>query len=408
MKEAFRRAALEQDESNCRSAAFFFCANGDELERSCLGLFKSLLYQLLPEDRVHFQRFQKIWDKKKMPCNRAGAATWQETELESFFESMFMEQPRKRAIIFIDAVDECDAPNVRPMVYFWRKITLSAYNLGVDLNVCLSSRHFPTITLSDCPEIIIEQHNSHDIATYVDHKFQLGIATQVPQWELLRDTILRKSAGVFLWAALVVEDVMKSWDNGYGMPFLIKQIMEIPDALEALFSNMFSNLDPEIRELTVKFFQWAILATAPLRLHEWHHVMAFIRQPALGSLNEWRQSVNFTESDDQLEKQIRSVSRGLVEVKKVGADDLQDSEGEEISVYAGAGSLNLENGNTRIVQIIHESVRDFFLKGNGSIYLHQLILSLFRRLQNSIVEVPNLLNSSAPLTHFEPFKEICK
>ncbi|KAK1240279.1 hypothetical protein MKX08_007721 [Trichoderma sp. CBMAI-0020] len=213
-------------------------------------------------------------------------------------------------------------------------------------------------------QIFIEQHNSHDIATFVDHKFQLGIATQ-PQWELLRDQILEKSAGVFLWVALVVEDVMKSWDNGFGMPFLVQLVMDIPDALETLFSNLFSNLDPKKRELTVKFFQWAILATAPLRLHEWHHVMAFIRQPTLGSLNEWRQSVNFTETDEQLEKQIRNVSRGLVEVKRVVEDSLQDNEIEKLSVNAGAGSFNLENGNTRIVQVIHESVRDFFLKGNG-------------------------------------------
>ncbi|EHK50985.1 hypothetical protein TRIATDRAFT_181516, partial [Trichoderma atroviride IMI 206040] len=341
MKEAFRQAVLEQDESNYHSAAFFFCANGNELERSCLGLFKSLLYQLLPGDRVYLQRFQKIWDKQKVPFHRMGTAAWQEGELEFFFRSMFMDMPRKRTmprkktIIFIDAVDECEGHKVRSMIYFWRNITSSVYFIEGDLNVCLSSRHFRSITFSNCPEIIIEQHNSHDIATFVDHKFQLGIATQ-PQWELLRDQILEKSAGVFLWVALVVEDVLKSWDDGYDMPLLIKKVQDVPDTLRTLFSNMLSNLDSDVRELTVKFFQWAILATAPLRLHEWHHVMAFIRQPTLGSLNEWRQSVNFTDNDDQLEKQIRNVSRGLV-----------------------------ENGNTRIVQVIHESVRDFFLLENG-------------------------------------------
>ncbi|UKZ68955.1 uncharacterized protein TrAtP1_009974 [Trichoderma atroviride] len=370
MKEAFRQAVLEQDESNYHSAAFFFCANGNELERSCLGLFKSLLYQLLPGDRVYLQRFQKIWDKQKVPFHRMGTAAWQEGELEFFFRSMFMDMPRKRTmprkktIIFIDAVDECEGHKVRSMIYFWRNITSSVYFIEGDLNVCLSSRHFRSITFSNCPEIIIEQHNSHDIATFVDHKFQLGIATQ-PQWELLRDQILEKSAGVFLWVALVVEDVLKSWDDGYDMPLLIKKVQDVPDTLRTLFSNMLSNLDSDVRELTVKFFQWAILATAPLRLHEWHHVMAFIRQPTLGSLNEWRQSVNFTDNDDQLEKQIRNVSRGLVEVKKVGSDESQDNGIEEISVYAGAGSLNLENGNTRIVQVIHESVRDFFLLENG-------------------------------------------
>jgi hypothetical protein len=44
VKEAFRRAALEQFKSNYCTAAFFFNGKGDELERSPLGLFQSLLH----------------------------------------------------------------------------------------------------------------------------------------------------------------------------------------------------------------------------------------------------------------------------------------------------------------------------------------------------------------------------
>ncbi|KAL6831383.1 hypothetical protein J3E69DRAFT_379208 [Trichoderma sp. SZMC 28015] len=367
IKEAFHRAALEQVESNYRTAAFFFNAKGVELEHSSLGLYKSLLYQLLPRDRYGLLRFHTLWEKKS-ELVRQGVVEesnlWSESELENFLESILLIQT-KRSVIFIDAQDECDEPEIRPMAYFWRLITRKAYASGIDLDVCISSRHFPTVTLSDCPTIIVEQHNSEDIKRYVDHKFKLAFAAKDPQWEQLKGNILQKSAGVFLWVVLVVEDILKSWDEGKGMSYLIKRVMDVPEELEILFSSMFSNLEPHAKEFTIKFFQWAILAAKPLRLHEWRHILAFIRQPALKSLSEWRQSDNFIENDEQLEKQIRSISRGLVEVDRVHAGDSQEDRIEAISIHAGAGSLDLEHGDTRIVQVIHESVREFFLKGNG-------------------------------------------
>ncbi|KAL7941783.1 hypothetical protein V8C42DRAFT_167980 [Trichoderma barbatum] len=367
MKEALRRATLGNVEPKYRTAAFFFSAKGDELEHSSLGLFRSLLYQLLPRDERHLQRFQETWNEKRRSLRgniEANMVFWAESELMAFFESMMTDQTRKRTMIFIDGLDECDEHTVRSMAYFWREITMRAYHEGVDLKVCLSSRHFPTVTLSDCPEIIVDQHNGDDIATYVDHRLQVG-SIQEEGWEYLKKTILGKSDGVFLWVVLVVEDLLKHSDDGKGMVYLRRRVLDVPEQLHDLFSDLFLNLEPKTKELTIKFFQWAVLATKPLRLHEWHHIMAFIRQPELRSLREWRQSVDFIESDEQLEKQIRSISKGLVEVKKVGTDDSQDDGLEVISIGAGAGSLNLEHGDTRIVQVIHESVRDFFLAGKG-------------------------------------------
>ncbi|KAL7915400.1 hypothetical protein GGI35DRAFT_466844 [Trichoderma velutinum] len=367
MKEAFRRAALGQAKSTYRTASFFFNARGDELEYSCLGLFRSLLHQLLAKDKQYLRYFQKIHDDKAkfLKDKKTQSVTWSQSDLMAFFEMMLVNQKRRRTLIFIDALDECEESNVRMLAYFWRRVTKSAYDLGVDLNVCLSSRHFPTITLDDCAIIIVERHNSDDIATYVDQKLQVCMTTERLQWNLLREHILSKSDGIFLWVVLVVEDVLKNWDDGKDMSYLIERVKGVPEALETLFSALFSNLNLTEGKVTARFFQWAILATKPLRLHEWHHIMAFIRQPALRSLSEWRQSIHFTESDEQLEKQIRSISRGLVEVQRAGAIESKHGGSVVASIHAKAGSLDLEHGDTRIVQVIHESVRDFFLTSNG-------------------------------------------
>ncbi|PTB78818.1 hypothetical protein M440DRAFT_1420863 [Trichoderma longibrachiatum ATCC 18648] len=394
MKEAFSRAVIEQPKFGYTAVAFFFCANGDELEHTSLGLFRSLLYQLLPGSGPALRRFDQHCNRKMGPFKSqrklAEAITWTETELRTLLQSALLNQT-KRTLIFIDGLDECDESSIRGLAYFWRSITKVAHDLGHDLNVCLSSRHFPTISLGDCAEIVVEQHNGPDIATYVDQRLQICMSTRESHWDYLRGQILEKAAGVFLWAVLVVQDVLEKWDNGLELPYLIRRVRDVPEALENLFAKLLSHLDPTTRELTVRFFQWVILATKPLRLHEWHHIMAFVRRPlpsekpprasrltikdrgpdvhnsrpAFRSLTEWRQSVHFTESDEQLEKQIRGLSRGLVEIKKVSVSEPKEGEIDVVSMHAGAGSLNLEHGDTRIVQVIHESVRDFFLGSNG-------------------------------------------
>ncbi|KAG9494751.1 hypothetical protein J7337_013890 [Fusarium musae] len=211
----------------------------------------------------------------------------------------------------------------------------------------------------------MEQHNSHDISTHIKQRIEIGIGIQNAQWQLLEEKVREMSDGMFLWVDLVVDDLLRSWDEGRGLEYLFKRVENTPQALETLFSEMLSNLTPEGKKIAVKLFQWATLSTKPLRLHEWHHIMGFIRHPTPKSLSEWRASDYFTATDEQLVKQINSLSTGLIEVTGAVEVPPHDSGSDVLSVGVDAGSLTLDYGGTRIVQVIHESVRDFFLRGDG-------------------------------------------
>ena len=372
MREAFRRVMRTQAKASDSSqiAAFFFNSKGDELEHSLSGLFRSLIYQLCSKAPIFLQSLQEIWDAKiKTGCFMTSQAiSWYEAELKTAFQKIVLQQSNSKVLIFVDALDECDSSRVRDLAYFWRGITKSAFALGMNLKVCLSSRHSPSVTVSDCPEIVMEQHNSHDISTYLKQRIEVGIGIQNAQWQLLEEKITERSDGMFLWVVLVVDDLLRSWDEGKSIEYLTRRVENTPQALDTLFSDMLSNSTHEAKEVAVKLFQWVILSTKPLRLHEWHHIMGFIRYPAPRSLAEWRASDYFTATDEQLGKQINTLSLGLVEVTRAIEVPL-DASGSELSVGVDAGSLTLEHGSSRIVQVIHESVRDFFLRGNGFLVL---------------------------------------
>lgn len=369
MKEAFRRAKMAGSKSGVCTAAFFFNAKGEKLERTPTGMFQSLLYQLLPRYRTYLPRFLKIWEQKELISEYHSSKKWQwkAEELKHHFKDMIMSQPTTRAVIFIDALDECLPESIRSLADYWQRLTDNAASRDVHLKVCMSSRHFPEVSVRRCPLIKVEERNAMDISTYVDQQLKSTVGASEPEWEnTLKQKILDRSAGVFLWVVLVIDAILKAWDEGKGLSWMLLQVDQIPEDLEQLFTQMFRNLDPDAKRQAMKVFQWALLAVRPLRLHEWHHILGFIESPVPSSLHQWRISENFTSSDEQLEKRIISLTRGLLEVsKKPIVEDPSGFGVETMSVWAGAGSMDFEHGETRVVQVIHESVRDFFLKGQG-------------------------------------------
>jgi len=365
MKEALRRVEVCQGPTEFWTASFFFNAKGSELEHSSVGLLRSVLHQLLPRYPSHLRRFTQLMSFKALLSDKPPEPN--ESELKTFLQSIFATKIEPKVVIFIDALDECDTKSMRPQAYFWREVTKTAHAAGNQLSVCISSRHFPSISITDCPEIIVDRHNNQDIITYVNQRFSLSIPDINADGKALRGRILGKSAGVFLWVTLVVEDVLKKWDEGESLRCLLRGLDSIPMELEALFSSLLQEVEPNLRPLTLQLFRWAVLATRPLRLYEWHHVLGFVNDFPLAppSLSAWRESSHFVENSEQLARRIRTLSKGLIEMTSVVVDRASGSSGSS-SIQPGAGSLEIDQGENRIVQVIHESVRGFFLSGGAS------------------------------------------
>ncbi|KAM7211106.1 hypothetical protein V8F06_013502 [Rhypophila decipiens] len=321
MKEAFRRVELEQGKSGHSVAGFFFNGRGDHLERSPIGLLRSLLYQLLARDRWNLHRFQKAFASKV----RDDLEVWSEEMLSDFL-------------------------SIHDLVHFWRKITISASQAGARLSVCFSSRQFPTP----------RHQNWHDNATYLDGR--LCVMDEL-YWRALREKVITKSAGISLWVVLVTDEILRKWDEGHGLRALLAVLDSLPQELEDMFSALLLSLNSDSRQLSRRLFQWAVLATKPLRLHEWQHIYGFIQEPTPLSLREWQSSDKFSETSSTLERVIGNLSRGLIGVR-TRVEDPRDQDFESMSMHATAGSL-LEYGENRVVEVIHESVRQYFLQGKG-------------------------------------------
>ncbi|KAK8122740.1 hypothetical protein PG984_011410 [Apiospora sp. TS-2023a] len=377
-------------------ASYYFNAGStSKLQNSELGMYRSLLYQILERNDLCVRG---CFFESDIGRQYTGVYTTKETEdwtvatLKSLLGKLLSESPspHKPAIFFIDAMDECAD-------YEARSILAHLYDL-VDMNVlrlCISSRSSFGNIPPKCLVVTMDDYNRSDISAYVTQTFSYsGISTD-PRAESLGVEITTRSQGVFLWAILITRLVIRHHEVGENWDSITTRLSEVPPELSGLYEQLLADIPAtEDALVTYQFFVWVLLSGQSLRMREWCHILPFLHENRPRSLGIMAGSI---ETDMQLERKIRSISRGLVEVRHEaenysfpGGSTSVDTD----SIRADAGSLRNDLGETRPVQIIHGSVSRFFLEGRG---LMMLILA-----RNTYLITRNGMDSSALDLPHEP------
>ncbi|RDW84265.1 hypothetical protein BP6252_01855 [Coleophoma cylindrospora] len=348
-------------------AGFFFNARGSVLDQTPSGLFRSLTYQLLP----YFpEQLLPIYERFRLKLNHGQEAPfeWHDEELKSYLLSVLTHRQKtdRKIYLFIDGLDECQGDAARDVVLFFRNMTESASCAGVRLHVCISSQTVLKVSMSPYLEVIVEEHNKEDVVRYIRQKLSIvrTAAENVGKENVvtnLESRIIEKSAGIFLWVVLVTDSLLRTWDTGRAFESLTSELDGIPDQLTSLFKRILKRIEPDTSS---RLFQWVAFSRRPLKLSEWVEILPFLYDPTEEGLLAWPSSQYATQDLEQLETRIQSVSCGLVEVRDVEMTHEAPLSivGDEDSVMAGAGSFSQE----KVVQFIHDSVRNFFLHGEGS------------------------------------------
>ena len=321
--------------------SFFFNARGEDLEKSTLGMYRSLLYQILNT----FPYLQTVLDGLRPTVPREGETyRWEKDDLQNLFATAVENLGQRRLMCFIDALDECEEDQIRDLVAFLEHLGRLATSSRIPFYVCLSSRHYPHISIENGVEMILEDQEDHvhDITKYLNGMLRAGRGKQSEQ---IKEELLRRASGVFLWVVLVVRILNKEYDHG-RIHGLQKRLRELPDGLEKLFEEILTR-DQENMEELILCLQWVLYAKRPLRQEELYHAILSGTDPAVLTSTT---SEEITTQD--MERFILSCSKGLAETTRLKA---------------------------RTVQFIHESVREFLLGKNG---FNKLRLELGRGLSH--------------------------
>ena len=328
-------AVRQPPQSNDIVASFFFSARGAPIQQTSLGMFRSLLHQLLEKIPEMLSKFSLIYEKKRDTKLGPGQnLEWHERELREFLDSYTTILPEAQPIrIYVDALDESGQDVAIGLVNYFRQLTSRPSSTKPGISVCFSCRHYPVLAPSYELKICVENENYQDIKTYV----QTSLRDQFPDEEDaldLEQNIVEKASGVFQWVILVIRIILKLNEDGANLKRIRQKIEDLPDKLEDLYKDALSKVEDRAR--AVQLMQWVCFAQRPLSLKELRFAMVIDATTSFTSLEQCQNSADFSETDEQMKRTVTSLSGGLAEIR-----DYQDSQ---------------------TVQFIHQSVKDYLVR----------------------------------------------
>ncbi len=336
MKFAFQKMKSAARSRKFIAASFFFNARGALLEKSVIGMYRSLLLQLLEG----YPDLQAVLDNPDLVSPNQDKCPPLDVLKELLFNAI-MDLHDRPFVCFIDALDECDEQQVLDMVRYFEELAEESTSKGIPFRVCFSSRHYPYIVIKRGIRLILEDQPGHadDMEAYV--KSHLRVENDILCQEL-RHEILNKAAGVFMWTVLVVDIVNDEEQCGGLGPK--ERLAELPSDLSELFKNIIQRDAKNVQHLVLATLL-ILYAKRPLHPDEFRHALSFgLHQK--GVAVDWP-IANITSLDRDsraktLEKCVVGCSKGLAEITK---------------------------STKPTVQFIHESVRDFLIKDKGLLEL---------------------------------------
>ncbi|KAH7060972.1 ankyrin repeat domain-containing protein [Paraphoma chrysanthemicola] len=294
--------------------SFFFNARGEDIEKSTIGTYRSLLLQLLER----LPALQSVFDSLSLsPSSFSVDHQWNVESLKTLLEQA------------VRGLGGSSVP-VRDMIQFFEHMGDLAVSNGIRFQVCFSSRHYPYITIRNGLELVLEGQEGHsqDITNYIETELKIGKSKVAQQ---IRVELQEKASGIFMWVVLVVGILNKESDRGQ-VHTLRRKLREIPGDLHELFRNILTR-DTHNKDGLVLCIQWILFAKQPLSPEQLYH--AILSGVDLEAVTEWDPE-EITE--DVVKRFILDSSKGLAEATA---------------------------SKEQRVQFIHESVRDFLLKENG-------------------------------------------
>ncbi|KAF2179614.1 hypothetical protein K469DRAFT_640898 [Zopfia rhizophila CBS 207.26] len=254
-------------------ATHYFWSAGTTLQKTQVGLFRTLLFQILT------QCLELI--PQVLPDRWKGSAfvfeeSWTRAELFAAFRKLAeLPQLSTKFCFFVDGLDEYsgDHPELINIIHI-----LSG---SPNIKICVSSR--PWQYFVDAFEALewklyVQDLTKNDIRLYVKDNLErnstflrLRVRDRAGSDTLVGQIQLR-AHGVFLWVYLVVRSLLRGLINSDEMIDLHRRLNELPTELEKYFELMLDTIEPIYQQQTARVFRVMLASTGTLPVITFHFV----------------------------------------------------------------------------------------------------------------------------------------
>lgn len=259
-KQLLDRWTLEQPSV---IAQCYFWAPGTEIQKSLEGMLRTLLLQLLGNPATESVFIQDVcsarWDSALQKHKSSPA--WPLSELKRLFQLVVGHLTQTSFVmVFVDGLDEYgkdDAQRQELVEFFMSMREISR------LKMCLSSRPWNLFldAFRKLPCLALEKLNRPDIESYITQEcsesaaFRDLSAIDPRRATAIRDIIVDKASGVFLWVALATRRLLTDMQNGTGLIRAEQILEEMPPGLDEYFKFMLDSIRSSDRPQAARIYQ---------------------------------------------------------------------------------------------------------------------------------------------------------
>ncbi|KAK6432717.1 hypothetical protein LTR95_011109 [Oleoguttula sp. CCFEE 5521] len=308
---------LQNKNENEHVFSYFFHARGEDLEKSQVGMFRSLIHQMLQQEPWRLAAL----DPRRTAQSRQG---WNINSLQDFFRALVLKTASGPLTYYIDALDECPEHEVIDMLKYFENLCDDCVEKSRGVSICLSSRHYPGVDIKYRESLTLEKQAGHadDITKYIER--HLEIPSRKVKNELAGQ-MKQKAQGVFFWVVLVIPLLLKAYREG-PIPHVREVPRKMPHELTELLKEIM--IRGSTSRYLVPLLQWLLFSSRPLKRAELYYAVRSTESSPIGDVD----------CEDIVDTQmmnsfILEASKGLVEFTK---------------------------GKQARAQFIHESVRTYF------------------------------------------------
>jgi hypothetical protein len=251
--------------------SYFFHGRGSSLEKTQIGMFRSLLHQLLTTLAAE-DPLDPICDKVSKAFLENSACghgwEWQVEEVQRLFSETIMPMAKRQRVgIIVDALDEAGAEAANELLTHFDWLTRKMREAETEGRICISCRHYPVLE-ANIPgyTIALDGRNFKDIKSYVTQETELNIPTKNEHGKRAQkhviETITSKAGSLFQWACLITPMAIRYHLDGESLDWIRQQLAKVPPGLSEVYQHIF---------------------TAIINKHDAHEIIAFVSMDQLGT-----------------------------------------------------------------------------------------------------------------------------
>ncbi|ETN38284.1 uncharacterized protein HMPREF1541_06315 [Cyphellophora europaea CBS 101466] len=232
---------------------FFYKPANEELQKTFHGLWRSLCFQVLADDLALCDTILNDADlplalKRYLGMDLDFQNHWMTKDLKTFFLYLKYKISHK-VFVILDGLDEF-AENHTSLLE-----TVKELSSVSDLKLCCASRPDAPFNqgFSTTAKMRLQDLTYGDIEHVVHDRLQGTLASS------LAEKIVWRSEGVFLWAHLILQDIMRGIAEGADLAELTARVADAPGEMKDLFNSMLERAHSSYLKRPKPYLQYILL-----------------------------------------------------------------------------------------------------------------------------------------------------